>query len=83
MVPVVKPVVNGDPLDTLVEPAIPVDDVEATEAVDDPVWEVINVEETTEALDDPVWEVIDVEVSAVEPVPAVVVDVTPVVPAIF
>jgi hypothetical protein len=37
MVPVVKPVVNGDPLDTLVEPAIPVDDVEATEAVDDPV----------------------------------------------
>jgi hypothetical protein len=64
--------------------------------VDDPVWEVINVEvtpvepgvpvddaEPTEAVDDPVWEVIDVEVTPVEPVPAVVVDVRPVVPAIF
>ncbi len=64
VVPVVKPVVKGDPLDALVEPAVLVDDVE-----------------TTEPLDDPVWEVIDVEVTPVEPVPIVVVDVRPVVPA--
>jgi hypothetical protein len=37
VVPVVKPVVNGDPLDALVEPAEPVDNVEVTEALDDPV----------------------------------------------
>ncbi len=52
--------------DPLVEPVAPVDNVE-----------------TTEAADDPVWEVIDVEVTPVEPVPAVVVDVRPVVPAKF
>ncbi len=83
VVPVVKPVVKGDPLDALVEPAVLVDDVETTEPLDDPVWEVIDVEETPEALDDPVWEVIDVEVTPVEPVPTVVVDVRPVVPATF
>jgi hypothetical protein len=37
VVPVVKPVVKGDPLDALVEPAELVDDVETPEAVDNPV----------------------------------------------
>jgi hypothetical protein len=37
VVPVVKPVVKGDPLDALVEPAELVDDVETTEGLDDPV----------------------------------------------
>jgi hypothetical protein len=37
VVPLVKPVVNGDPLDALVEPDVLVDDVETTEALDDPV----------------------------------------------
>jgi hypothetical protein len=36
VVPVVKLVVKGDPLDALVEPAVLVDDVETTEALDDP-----------------------------------------------
>ncbi len=46
VVPVVKAVVNGDPLDAFVEPVELVDDVETTEALDDPVWEVIDVEVT-------------------------------------
>jgi hypothetical protein len=37
VVPVVKPVVKGDPLDALVEPGELVDDVETTEPLDDPV----------------------------------------------
>jgi hypothetical protein len=37
VVPVVKAVVNGDPLDAFVEPVELVDDVETTEALDDPV----------------------------------------------
>ncbi len=54
VVPVVKPVVRGDPLDALVEPAVLLDDVETTEPLDDPVSEVLDVEETPEAVDDPV-----------------------------
>jgi hypothetical protein len=37
VVPVVKPVVKGDPLEAVLEPAVLVDDVETTEPLDDPV----------------------------------------------
>ncbi len=50
VVPVVKAVVEADVPDAFVEPAEPVEDVEATEALDDSVADV----EPTKALGDPV-----------------------------